>query len=98
MQNLSSNLQILLARFGGKILIPFAEAALAAGFKEQTARNLQVLRKFPIHSEKRGGRRFIHIQDLADYIESVLPRETKRKPGRPTKVSQSQGQHVQGRV
>lgn len=95
MQHISSTIQILLARFNGQILIPFSAAAIAAGFKEQTARNLHVLGKFPIHSEKRGSRRFIHIQDLADYIESVLPHEIKRKPGRPTKASQSQRQ---GRV
>lgn len=91
MQNLSSNLQILLVRFDGQLLIPFSLAAKAAGFREQTARNLQVKGKFPIRSERQGARRVVHIEDLANYIESVLPREIKRRPGRPTKASHSQG-------
>lgn len=89
MQNISSNLQILLARFDGQLLIPFSEAAKSAGFKEQTARNLLVAKKFPIRSEKRGSRRFVHISDLANYIESVLPEKIKRGPGRPRKISGS---------
>lgn len=89
MQNISNTLQILLVRFEGQLLIPFAAAARAAGFKEQTARNLQAEEKFPIRSEKRGSRRFVHVNDLANYIESVIPEKIKRGPGRPPKASMS---------
>lgn len=87
MQNLSQTLQLLLAQFGGQLLIPFSAAARAAGFREQTARNLLVDKKFPIRSERRGARRYIHIKDLADYVESVIPEKEKKGPGRPKKIS-----------
>ena len=87
MQNISNTLQILLVRFDGQLLIPFIAAARAAGFKDQTARNLLVAKKFPIRSEKRGARRVIHIFDLANHIESILPEQIKRGPGRPKKNS-----------
>jgi hypothetical protein len=88
MQNLSPTLQILLARFDGQILIPFTHASKTAGFAEQTARNLESQKKFPIKTQKRGGRRFIHIEDLATYIESQRVTATPR--GRPTKSQQRQ--------
>lgn len=87
--HISSTLHILLTKFDGQVLIPFSAAAKAAGFAVQTARNLQSQEKFPIRSQKRGGRRFVHISDLAAYIESLLTEKIKRGPGRPTKVSVS---------
>ena len=84
MQNqLSSTLQILLAQFDGQVLIPFTAASKSAGFSEQTARNLDSQKKFPIKSQKRGSRRFIHISDLAAYID-LKPR------GRPSKAQAQQ--------
>jgi hypothetical protein len=79
MQKLSLTLQILLAQFDGQILIPFTAAAKVAGFAEQTARNLDAQKKFPIRTQKRGTRRFIHVNDLADYID-LKPK------GRPSKA------------
>lgn len=88
MQNkISSSLQILLARFNGQILIPFALASESAGIQEQTARNKLSCGKFPIKTVMNGSRRFIHISDLADYIESLRAESLKPKRGRPTKAS-----------
>lgn len=89
MQNVSITIQILLARFDGQLLIPFALGASAAGFKEQNARNLAVRGKFPIPTSlnENGSRRFIHIQDLADYIDARRSLAHKPKRGRPTKES-----------
>lgn len=87
--NVSITIQILLARFNGQLLIPFASGAEAAGFAEQTARNLASRGKFPIPTatNEQGSRRFIHIQDLADYIDARRSIALKPKRGRPTKES-----------
>lgn len=85
----NSTLQILLARFSGQILIPFASAAECAGFKQQTARNLLSAKKFPISSVLNGSRRFIHISDLANYVESLRSPPPKKR-GPKTKASKFQ--------
>jgi len=88
MQNqISSTLQILLARFHGQILIPFTSAAEAAGIQIQTARNKLSSGTFPIKTVLNGSRRFIHVSDLADYIETLRAESSKSKRGRPTKSS-----------
>jgi hypothetical protein len=88
MQNqISSTLQILLARFNGQVLIPFAPASESVGIPQQTARNLLSANKYPIRTELRGARRFIHISDLADYVDSSRAESSKPKRGRPTKAS-----------
>lgn len=87
--NISITIQILLARFNGQLLIPFTSAAQAAGFASQTARNLASRGKFPIPTalNEQGSRRFIHVQDLADYIDARRSIALKPKRGRPTKES-----------
>jgi len=91
MQNqISSTLQILLARFNGQILIPFASASESVGIPEQTARNRLVNGKFPMPTVLNGSRRFIHISDLASYVESLRSPTANKKRGRPTKVSKFQ--------
>lgn len=86
-------IDILLRQFGGQVLIPFRDAALAAGFAEQTARNKQSQGTFPIPtierecagtSAKTRKRRLVHIRDLAAYIDELSA--PKRGPGRPTKA------------
>ena len=84
---ISSTILILLARFDGRLLIPFIPAAVSAGFKEQTARNQLSNNSFPIKTELRGSRRFIHISDLAEYIDSLRVESSKPKRGRPLKQS-----------
>ena len=91
MQKLSLTLQILLAQFDGQILIPFTSAAKAAGFAEQTARNLDSRQKFPIRTQKRGARRFIHVNDLAEYIDM-------KQKGRPTKAQQYKNKGLDGEL
>ncbi len=84
---ISLTLQILLTRFQGQLLIPFADAVIVAGFKEQTARNQVSNDCFPLKTEKRGARRFIHIADLAAYIDLHQTVSSKPKRGRPPKDS-----------
>lgn len=91
MQNkISNTIQILLVRFNGQVLIPFAPASEAVGIPEQTARNQLSSGKFPIRTVLNGSRRYIHISDLAGFVDSLRPESIKKKPGRPTKASKFQ--------
>lgn len=88
-RQISLTLQILLARFNGQILIPFTPASESVGIPEQTARNLLSKKKFPIPTvpNPNGSRRFIHIEDLANYVDSLRAISLKPKRGRKTKAS-----------
>lgn len=101
MQNITITLQILLAKFNGQILIPLVRASESIGIPGQTARNQLTDGTFPIPTVKRDSRRFIHISDLADYVESlrankpVISESTQPKKGRPPKLGRLK---AQGRV
>lgn len=93
MQNqISSTIEILMARFHGKILVPFVAGAECVGIPEQTARNKLSKKIFPIPTVMNGSRRQIHIQDLANYVESLRSPPPK-KLGRPTKASKFQAKN-----
>lgn len=92
MQNISQTLQILLARFGGQVLIPFTDASESVGILRQTARNRLSNGTFPMPTCTSGGRRFIHIKDLANFVDSLQDKPAKTKRGRPTKASKFQSQ------
>lgn len=94
MQQISSTLQILLARFGGQVLIPFTQAAESVGIAQQTARNQLVSGKFPVPTLEIGTRRFIHIEDLANFVESL--RQPKPRRGAGTKKARIEAE--QGRA
>lgn len=91
MQQINSTLAILMARFGGKVLIPFAHASESVGIPEQTARNRLAGGNFPIRTILNGSRRFIYVADLADYVESLRAQSPKPKQRGPrTKASKLQ--------
>lgn len=83
---------VLLAKFNGRILIPFLDAIDAIGINHQTARNELHRGVFPVPTMLQGSRRFIAITDLAAYLEALYAtREQpgqKKKIGRPTKAEQ----------
>ena len=86
---LSSTIEILMARFHGQILIPFAAAVKCVGIPEQTARNKLSKGIFPIPTVMSGSRRQIHVQDLATYVESLRSPPPKKR-GPKTKASKFQ--------
>lgn len=94
MQSTSLTVQFFLTKFPGQILIPLVEASQSIGISAKTARNKLSIGTFPIATVKIAGRRFIHIQDLVNYVDSlrfvnVTPEQTVKRPvGRPTKSSQ----------
>ena len=87
-------LDILLAQHDGKILIPLAPAAAAAGMATQTARNLLWAGRFPLPTVMVGGRRFIHVADLASYIDSLGSTDKPKRGARTKKerIDATQGQ------
>ncbi|OIO81532.1 MAG: hypothetical protein AUJ88_03460 [Gallionellaceae bacterium CG1_02_56_997] len=90
MQNqISSTIEILLARFHGQVLVPFVAGAECVGIPEQTARNKLSKGEFPIQTVLTGSRRQIHIQDLAAYVDNLREQSVIKKPklGRRTKAS-----------
>lgn len=89
MQQLNTTLEILMARFGGQILIPFAIAAKCVGIPEQTARNKLAKGEFPIPTALNGSRRFIHISDLAQYADKLRELSTEKKTRRGPKTKAS---------
>lgn len=91
MQNqISLTLQLLLARFDGQVLIPFGPASKVIGIPEQTARNKLSAGTFPVKTVLNGTRRFIHVADLAEFVDSLRPESTIKKRGRPLKASRFQ--------
>lgn len=87
-----STTELLLSRCGGNVLIPFVTAAAQIGYAAQTARNLLVAGKFPIETVMSGARRFVHVADLAEYIDGLRAgSRTKPRRGRPTKKSRIEG-------
>jgi len=89
MQQLNTTIEILLARFNGQVLIPFVAASEAAGIPQQTARNRLAKGDYPIPTILNGSRRFVHVADLSEYIESL--RSPKPKRGPKTKASKFAG-------
>jgi len=90
---INPTLQILLARFNGQVLIPFIPAAETMGFAGQTARNLSSRGEFPVPTVTVGRRRFIHLADMAEYVEALrTPKPTKPKRGARTKKERIEAQ------
>jgi len=92
MQNITTTIQILLARFNGQVLIPWTAASEVVGIAPQTARNRLTEGKFPIPTKLVESRRFIHIADLASYVDSlptskpITPEPEQVRKGRPPKL------------
>lgn len=98
---ISTTIQILLARFNGQVLIPLVSASESIGISAQTARNRLSNGTFPIPTRLVESRRFIHISDLANFVDSLptsnpaTPEPEQVRKGRPTKLSKMK---KQGRV
>lgn len=91
-QTHSPLVDVLLARHGGQLIIPFIDAAGSIGIPQQTARNELARGTFPVPTLRRGGRRFVAITDLAEYLDKLYAQrdtlQPQRKKGRPTKAEQ----------
>lgn len=81
-------LQVLMARFDGRVLIPFSEGVTALGLAVGSARNQLSHGTFPVPSVLQGSRRYIAVFDLAKYIDSLSKQPVNSQRGRPTKAEQ----------
>lgn len=75
-----STSDLLLARFSGRVFIPFTEALDALGYHVPTARNHRWQGTFPIPTVNRGKRLYIELSELIRYARG------KKKRGRKTKA------------
>ena len=98
MQNITTTIQILLAQFNGQVLIPFAPASESVGISAQTARNRLSNGTFPMPTRLVESRRFIHISDLANFVDSLSTSKpaviepTQARRGRPPKLGRLKAQ------
>lgn len=84
--HIPDHLQLLLARFDGRLVIPFVEALDVLSYNQQTARNELSRNVFPIPVFKRGSRNFISVESLAMYLHEQVGQLTPaKKRGRPRK-------------
>lgn len=67
---MSLNLNLLLSKYD-QILIPLPKAAKEIGLCGATARNAVSNGSFPIATIKQGRLRFVHVSDLAAYLDSL---------------------------
>lgn len=89
-----NSLEILSMRYG-RSLLPLSVAAREIGINLRTAHNQIGKGKFPVPTILQARRRYVHVEDLAGYIdrlrrtartESHLPKETTRTSGRTEKM------------
>ncbi len=89
-----NSLEILSMRYG-RSLLPLSVAAREIGINLRTAHNQIGKGKFPIPTILQARRRYVHVEDLAGYIdrlrrtaetESLLPKEATRTSGRTEKM------------
>jgi hypothetical protein len=83
-----------------RVLIPIAEAAPLIGMSYQSARIHLSRGTFPIRTRRQGRLRFIHLDDLANYLfadppSGPTPSGPTKKRGRPTKREQRIGRGMQ---
>lgn len=89
-----NSLEILSMRYS-RSLLPLSVAAREIGINLRTAHNQIGKGKFPVPTILQARRRYVHVEDLAGYIdrlrrtagtESHLPKEATRTSGRTEKM------------
>lgn len=77
---MSVTLEILLARYGNKLLMTVEDMSNILGVSQITIRNQLCEERFPIPTFKQGSRRVAHVHDVADYIDSLKAPQKRRGP------------------
>jgi hypothetical protein len=90
-----NSLEILSLRYG-RSLLPLSVAAREIGINLRTAHNQIGKGKFPVPTILQARRRYVHVEDLAGYIdrlrrtggtESDLPADAKQTNGRTERLA-----------
>lgn len=68
--NENKSLSELRKKYPNRMLLPATSAGKEIGLEQQTTRNKINDGTFPISTKKIGGKRVVHILDLADFLEA----------------------------
>lgn len=77
--------ELVLRLVQGRVFVTIREMALITGFPEQSVRNWRTAGKWPIESEKRGGRVYTSTPVFIQALESGILWVLHGKRGRPRK-------------
>lgn len=88
--------ELLVKQFAPSVLLTIKQVAQVTGQAEQTIRNLISQGRTTLPTRKLGGKRVVHVLDLAEWLdqqrvvsgEAKDPEPAARRPGRPRKVEQ----------
>ncbi len=96
----STTTELLLAQFAPAVLLTLKQVSQVTGQAEQTIRNLISQGRTTLPTRKIGGKRVVHVLDLASWLDEqraapshavLAPAGPRRRPGRPTKLEQRRG-------
>lgn len=77
-----TSLDLLKSQFPGQFAVTFIDGARAVGLNPDSARNRLSEGKFPIPTFRQGGLRFIHLLDLAEYLDGLRAASRPEKANR----------------
>ena len=92
----STTAELLVSQFAPAVLLNLKQVSQVTGQAEQTICNLISQNRTTLPTRKVGGRRVVHVLDLAAWLDEQrvalddvpLPEVPRRRPGRPTKAEQ----------
>lgn len=92
----STTAELLVSQFAPAVLLTLKQVSKVTGQAEQTIRNLISQNRTTLPTRKVGGRRVVHVLDLAAWLDEqrVAPGDVPlavpppRRPGRPSKAEQ----------
>jgi predicted DNA-binding transcriptional regulator AlpA len=98
MNSPSTTAELLVSQFAPAVLLSIKQVSQVTGQAEQTIRNLISQGRTTLPTRKVGGKRVVHVLDLAAWLDEqcaaaggsstpTVPRR-QRRPGRPTKLEQ----------
>ena len=90
----NSTADLLVRQFAPAVLLSLKQVSLVTGQAEQTLRNLISQGRTTLPTRRIGGRRVVHVLDLAEWLEAqragagdpLAPIDSPRRPGRPSKA------------
>ncbi len=96
MKQPTTTVELLVEQFAPSVFLSIKQVSQVTGQAEQTIRNLISQGRTSLPIRKGGGKRLVHVLDLAEWIERQrtlnpevrIPEEPRRRPGRPTKAEQ----------
>ncbi len=91
--------ELLVSQFAPAVLLNIKQVSQVTGQAEQPIRNLISEGSTTLTTRKVGGRRVVHVLDLAAWLDAQrispdddpLPVAARRRPGRPSKLEQRRG-------